>query len=541
MNIRKIALAASVMAVGAPAFSAVTVGDLQNASNLVVWHSGASASTFSVQEAVISSLCGAGTVNLYGNNASNLSASTWTVDCTSSVAGSPRLLYSKRDDGGSGVGISPLWSGQDVGFMSPVTDDGIGAAENCPASATATITIGSTSVNYFNCTGFATGASATRNVLASLVATDDIVLVDPTWGTSDIEPNKFGYFLNTPVADLDYNGTNDTITATVNAVTQRGLGYLVFGIPVNIVAYQGLQRAQFAVGSSCHPDTAGYDITAFANAANSLACMPSLGSSELRAIYSKGGAIRSVSDFANSAGVGLVAGTFEGRTVNNAIQICRRVDGSGTQAAFNSNVLGYPCDDLGNWLTPETRNTLATPFVHLGSSSGTVENCLESYNNGTTVTSAGVENTGGITAWAFGVQSAEKNAAIGKKYRFIKVDGVAPTLANVHGGDYYHFAQQSLNYVGTLSGSVALAYTAISDALSNPTKLGALGVDHPWGRSGWLADPSGAAPFLTTATVSTTAPVSSYVKRNDAGAANSCAQPKAFKGGTGVFKAIIGL
>ncbi len=538
----------AIAALASPAYAAVSVADLQSGANVVIWHSGASASTFSVQEAVISNLCdnsdsSGKPVNLYGNNADNTKADMWTVECTSvafgGVAAGTKVIYSKRDKGGSGVGVNTLLSGQDVAFMVPISGS---SGQNCPATSGGDVTVGTnTAVHYFNCSAnYNSGAGSVSHVLASLVATDDSVLVKPTYGTSDIEADKFTYALNTPNVDLNLDGTNDTITATVNTLVKAGLGYLVFGLPVNVLMYQDLQRAQFPSGhplfNDCNPSGASYGSIGSTTAnANKAKCLPSLTSAELRSVFMAGGAIRNIGDFQRetayqSGAFTSITGTG---TTSNVIHICRRGNGSGTQASFNANVLGYPCDDLGNWLTPAlgTDGGLVN-FAHAGSDATAVENCLNDFNN---AANASGFNTGtAVKAWAIGIQSSEKNANLANDYRFIAIDGVAPTLANVHAGDYYHFAQQNINYVtGSLSGSRLDVYNTMVTAFANPTKLGNLGVDQPFGRSGWLAAPAASGTNAVTATLSNTAPVTTFVKLSGGGLANTCAPPRVFKA-TGV-------
>jgi hypothetical protein len=542
------AAALGLSALSAPAFALVTLADLQaGTSAVVVWHAGASASSQSVQEAAISSLCDqtdsvGKPINLYGNNAANTAADMWTVECTSiavgtNIAAGSRIIYNKRDKGGSGVGTAPLFSQQLVGFMLPVSV----AGGNCPVTETGSITVGGSipNVHYYNCAGFVTGAAAAIHALSDplLAATDDVVTVNLTYGTSDIEPGKFAYALNTPNVDLDLNGTNDAINPAYAGagVTGQPMSYLVFNTPANLLMYQDLQRAQFPTGhplfADCNPAGATYgligDLTANANKAK---CLPSLSSAELRSIFMTSGAVRNIGDFqketAYQSGV-FAAMTGTGTTIT-AIHICRRGNGSGTQAQFNANILGYPCDDVGSWLTPETSGVL-TAFVHNGSDATAVDNCLDDYSNGLNVSGF---NAAAAKGWAIGIQSTEKNLALAKAYRYIAIDGAAPSLVNVHAGDYYDFAQQSLNTsVATPpTGAQLDVKNAMLSAFTNPTKVGNLGQDQPYGRAGWLADPSTSAPNLVTGTLVTTAPVTTFVKKSSTGVPNTCALPAAFKG-----------
>lgn len=558
MNFKQKAVTAAVLTALSGPSLATTVADLQNPANVVIFHAGASASTRSVQEGVVLALCdpSLSTPNVFGNNAAIASADMWTVDCSAksgltNITAGTRIIYNKRDRDGSGVGVKPLIDGQPVGFMAPVED----AAGNCPNSSNISL-VGTVTVNYFNCTGFTTGATGTRQPVGSLAATTDIILAVPQIGTSDIEPSKFTYALNTPAADLNLDGSTATEEPNPNqnnTLTANGVGILVFGVPVNLRMYQDLQRAQFSgdgaggnpdhpLYNDCNPAGANYALASgnaanpnnVADNANLDKCMPSLTRMEISSIYAAGGAIRNIGDFQRETfyGSGAFTALTGTGTTTNAIQICRRANGSGTQAQSNAIYLGYPCDDVGNWLTPETRAVLTT-FVHNNPGSGNVENCLEAYSDGdddgntvaNSTTGIGFDNNTAI-AWAIGVSSLERNANLAKKFRFIKVDGAAPTLLNVHAGDYVQWAQQSIQAVAP-TGAVQGVLSAMTTELSNPTALSALQFAHPFGASGFLATPS--ATNVPPSELNLAAPIATFRRVSGAGATNVCAMPSAFK------------
>jgi hypothetical protein len=544
------AAATGMVALAAPAFSAISVADLQGSTGaVVVWHAGASASTPAVQEAVVSSLCDSTlTVNLYGNNADITKADLWTVECSSSAAAGlattgTKIIYSKRDKNGSGVGVGPILSGQAVGFMNPVSNTS--TAKNCPNTLVSVPkVVGTTTVNYFNCTGLNYGVAGTTSLaLASLTEAVDLVLAPLSWGTSDIEPSKFAFPLNAPTVDLNGDGTPDAISATVNTLTATPLAYLIFNTPVNVLMYQDLQRAQFPSGhpdfNDCNPAGANYGninstVTPTATQqANSAKCMPGLSLSQLRSIFMSSGQIRSIGDMQKESGyhTGTMTAMTGTGTTSTVIHICRRGQGSGTQASFNANIMGYPCDFASDWLTPEVPNAVLAPGVHNGSDATAVENCLNDFNNGA---NASGFNAALAKAWAIGVQSTDKNApdtttnTYTNSYRFIRIDDAQPTLANVHAGEYVHFAQQSINYPNAKpAGDLGKVFDDIVSAFTSPTKLANLDQTHPWGVTAWIAAPS--ATNLPTAVLSFTSPISRFQKVSSGGKGNTCAPPSAYK------------
>lgn len=590
----------------ASAFAPVWPAD-DNIANVVIWHSGATASTSSLQTAVVEAFCdSAQPVDILedarsytvapnpGGATDILKAGVakpdfWSVACrlkaglpgTLATRAGDKLLWSKRDEGGSGVGVGPVAAAYGLGFMKPST----GAGNNCPGND-ATIrnyprTVAGVSTTVWNCNGFAVPVvPALSDPLSEASASADGVRRSPDIGTSDIEPDKFAsvFLENVSSSDFNLNGTRgevgDTLTSyEVGTLTKEGMAQLIFNTPVNLLMYQDLQRAQFPVGhplyNDCNPgSTAGYNTVVtvappLANTnitGNTEKCMPSLTASEIRAIMGTSGAIRKATDFqaeyTSATGI-LTYGTGEYTPLSattiydvadvaatdDTIMVCRRVEGSGTQAQFNAMLLGYPCDPNAadgsvDTLRPEGENLITTPFVVENESSGDVEKCLNDYNDGTnTNTNATNKNTALRKRWAIGVQSLEKNTpsavgVYGSRYRFIKIDGFAPTLVNAHAGDYFDVGQQSLQYRTGALPVVVDAFATLKSFIQDPLKLPALNKVHAFGHSGWLASPS--ATYKPDSRLSLIRPVSWYRRVSyNPSVANTCALPSMFnaKGG----------
>jgi hypothetical protein len=526
-------------------------GDAANgvdpAGRVVIWHSGATASTFSLQTAVVEAFCDpAQAVDILEDARVVGKPDFWSVACigkatlSASLSGK-RILWSKRDEGGSGTGVGPLATGKFIGFMKPST----GAGNNCP-SISSTRVVAGVNANVWNCTNFAVPAT-----FAEADPTSDAVSRVADIGTSDIEPDKFtsAFNLNVPASDFDLDGVRGPVDADdvlaphdATGLIKEGVAQLMFNTPVNLLMYQDLQRAQFPAGhplfNDCNPAGATYgSIANSGDNANREKCMPSLSSSVIRSIFAKGGAVRSSLDFqAESAyGSGVYAeqvATTNGAT-DNSIQICRRVNGSGTQAQFNAMLLGYPCDatldSSIDTLVPESEGPLTT-FVTEGESSGDVEKCANDFNNGTNTS---LKNSALRKRWAISIQSLEKNAPsattglYSNAYRHIKIDGFAPTLVNAHAGQYFDIGQQSLQYKAGAPTITVDAFNALKPFIQDPLKLPALNKTHAFGVSGWLATPS--ATVTPDSKLSFTRPVNWFRRVSSTNVANTCALPSAFK------------
>ncbi len=572
---------------------------------VVIWHAGGNVSTSSMQAAVIDALCNS-LVNYYPidiledarsyiippnpNGATDMEKAGvarpafWSVACTGaggSLSGK-KLIWNTREEGGSGVG--PLALGKPIGFMKPSTPDFttdkylIAWRPNCPGNDG---TSGPTGTNNYTRTillpgGYTVNATVwncvnfTYNLAGGIGATfhegtsyGTGVMRVPDIGTSDIEPDKFttAFSFNVPASDFDLDGVRgptdtDDILAPHDATGLVRIGLvkedeaqLIFGVPVNVLMYQDLQRAQFPSGhplfNDCNPAGSNYgSITTSGFNANQEKCMPSLTANEIRSIFTKGGAIRSSKDFQTEIPYG--SGTYAELTAttngatDNTIHICRYANGLGAQAQTNAIFLGYPCDatiDSGiDTLVPEAESALTT-FVTENQSSTDIEKCLNDFNNGTN--DSGKNNVpAGCTAgncrkrWAIGIQSADKNAPSGagaysNAYRFIKIDGYAPTLVNAHAGDYFDVAQQSLQYKSGAPTVTVDAFTALKPYIQDPLKLPALNKVHSFGTSGWLATPS--ATVTPDSELSFTRPVAWFRRVSSNGVANTCTFPSAFR------------
>src|SRR5262249_18423426 len=97
--------------------------------------------------------------------------------------------------------------------------------------------------------------------------------------------------------------------------------------------------------------------------------------------------------------------------------------------------------------------------------------------------------------WAIGILSTESVGNNGsRKFRFIKVDGSAPTLLNAYLGRWSHVTEQSMQWrrsfdsgLSTTQEGRVLSFIAIN--LGLPRVIAALnsGFVHAWGQGGYLA------------------------------------------------------
>jgi hypothetical protein len=219
------------------------------------------------------------------------------------------------------------------------------------------------------------------------------------------------------------------------------------------------------------------------------------------------------------AGIGVTSGLAD-----DAIYVARRVNTSGTQKTFEALIARTPNGDgafkschvgVDGFVQPDSgtitgdaaaicNSTSASglaPQTFAGSGGGDVSNCLNFHN---------IQNRGAI-----GMQTAETKPGADFAYRYVKVDGAAPTQADMAAGKYTLYADASLNTrtgnSATLGASTnnptaeAPGYSAFVTRLKtdfkNPTIIKLInGADQPFGPSGLMAlMPTGGIPDFTGA------------------------------------------
>jgi hypothetical protein len=369
--------------------------------DIEIFMSGATAQDGNL-ELLFQELCIADTLDVYldNSNPSSLGSAHRAYFCqldSSKVTGlsqsNPKVLLHKRAKGGSAQGVNPVLDEQAIDAMA------INNGGNCVQDG------------------------ANRRYLCRISEPGDLIQKVSDAGVSDVNPEMFRG-VNNPDGSAPVNPLK--VAERMEVVSG---GALVFNTPVTLKLRNALQRAQIEQGR----------LAAGCEGRENTDCMPSLNKHLVASLFTGNigkweeikvvlpdGSSKPLTDYKDPAD-----------TIDPKAHLCRRVNGSGTQAQFNAKFLNTPCTDSA--LAPlETSNKLAGPVVVLNSGSGDVDTCLHDYDQ---ATPGSPTNTTGVTAWAIGIQSTEKNTKQDKAYRFIKIDGSAPTLENASAGQYMDFAE----------------------------------------------------------------------------------------------------
>jgi hypothetical protein len=227
----------------------------------------------------------------------------------------------------------------------------------------------------------------------------------------------------------------------------------------------------------------------------------------------KGGTSKSLTDYA------------DGKTTDSKVYICRRTNGSGTQATINAKILNAPCT-AGALNPAETSNDLAGPIVRLNAGSGDVEKCLVDLNSGTNTSG---QNASATKAWAIGVQSTEKNASNSLAYRFIKVDGEAPTLQNAAAGRYGIAAEVTYQWLktGGPTGDKAKIISRVATDAGKPSIIAGnnTAFKYTWGQGGYLAVSSSGWDVSANGELDLNNPVTPYTHAPSGLSLDNCRVP----------------
>jgi hypothetical protein len=173
--------------------------------------------------------------------------------------------------------------------------------------------------------------------------------------------------------------------------------------------------------------------------------------------------------------------------------------------------------------------------VQYATSLGAVDKCLADFNDGSN-TFFGGSATSPYPAppaktvphgkqWAIGIQTTERNASNGANYRFIAIDGAAPTGFEAYSGHYRLLGNYTLSWNTTDANTVA-ALNAIVTFSQQPSTIAARNIDlsnQSFGQAGYLAlSDNGFQPPLVW---DPTNPVTPYSKVNSSGVPNACIVP----------------
>lgn len=416
------------------------------------------------------------------------------------AAGKANLLIYKRNNGGSAQGVTPVVADTAIDFLK------VDTAANCTVAAAGTV---GTSFTKINC-----NYTAGNPLLANSQK--------PDFGISDVDPIQFQGD-NTP------SGFQPVTKDDVSKLTVKAAATQVFGIAVTKKLRDALQEITFGATNAC----VGSD---------KVDCMPSLGYTQIASIFT--GKLSSWKQLkVGPTGDLFTNASTKNKPVTDRLHICRRTSGSGTGAQLGIKFLNYPCSDVATMPAVSTDTTTGpTPEVvpkaqvHAMSSAGAMSECLAELNSGTDTIGTSFDNstrTNGAR-WAIGIQGTELNANLASDWRFVKIDGVEPSLDKVVKGRYRDWVELTFQYnnAHVFDSSEKQIVDELIKESGNPMVMAAtnLAAVHPWGQAGFLATPQ-ANTAIDSGLVNYAKPVNPFSHGTTDAATNNCRMPAIYNPG----------
>lgn len=459
-------------------------------------------------------LCVPGSLDVYDGTVNGVSQRAYF--CTTSDAvtfnsntvipsGSEIVIY--KEAGGSSQGAQPVANNTTRAFIS-MTAVAAGASgintTACTANGGAPITIAASG-----------DLSSYRKYEGCNTANNNQV---PTIGISDIEPALLGQS-----------------AAVVSRLTANSVASLVWGVPVSKAFRDALQVKQ-----------------GLTQGAEDEANMPSLSKAIVSSAYAGENGFTSWNSLlVDNAGAAPSAWTGITAPSNYDIYVCRRGTGSGTQRSFQLYFLNSGCTTGAATFVPSSPSsnsgtlwvdtTHGTQRVFSGTGAEDVLACMnyQQSQNRWAIGVLGTETSYGDPTGGAG------NGSL-REHRFIKVDGVAPTLLNTSAGRYPYYSEQSINVPNAVSANnianqpddeeglvgYLLAnlgnpsvVSSVNEAFQQGTPTGASPNLHPFGDAGYLALNTGGfnPTYPMTATNVRNNPVAAFSKQ--VGALANCKSP----------------
>ncbi len=367
-------------------------------------------------------LCVAGSLDIYRSTDQlhRLAFCTASAALPAAIRGK-RLAIFKASSDGSGAGIAPLVRASSLVPFFQVPSGG-GTLAGCPGVVIAASGMFAAHTRHDAC-----------DVLTQLMT--------PDAGLSDLEPDAFqGAF-------------SPNLTATeLNALTAQGVAAVLYGVPVTQGLRDRLQALSFPLANPCNPSNASYRANA-----DSEACMPNLTTAQLQSLMT--GRRTSLCDFASpsTAGVNLCTVTTPAYPTplasSGAIYLCRRtfngnladgsllVRSSSVQIAYESRLVGQGCAAASQSFLTAISDPLHTSE---SSTPAGVIACLNSHD--------------AADRGALGVLSTQFKPLASDKWRFVRLNGYAPTLLNAAKSNYDFFSEPTMQWrAASIAGLSALA------------------------------------------------------------------------------------
>ncbi|MEQ1622066.1 MAG: hypothetical protein ABL919_11710, partial [Methylococcales bacterium] len=476
-------------------------------ADLVIYTSGGAAQDQAISKVVSTALAASGSLDTFSDTTSATSTTiggrwqafyfTGKSDLGTGLAGK-KIILVKRSYGAAGYGVVPLFANNGEGLaLENLNIEGTQATDwevDGTAGKKWKAVINQASANKF-----------LKKVVSDggFLGVDPAILLQP--GTENYPEQVNEISTGQPEANWP-----DTLNATPEGFTLVSTGGLVYGVAVTQDLYKVLQVAQKRAGSLPSTVTVGhYSDPAIPNLSRNLLASILAGKiaswEQVKIVDKDTKTAVALTDQSILTEAG-VAAPFKNVDGKSPVGVGRRNKGAAIGAVAYAKFLNYPGTANANkpaGNTASAEDDVAAPVVKSPGGAGATDNLLIDWNNGTNVSGL---NSKSLKIWGVAVNSGDRNpgttadgATPGKPWRYVKIDGFAPTIENVAAGVYPHWAEGVVLYRTSKSTDPQWAdksklLKTFADNLGSPTIAKDVNSTLPYGVTGIFAttkDPRG--------------------------------------------------
>ncbi|TAN49950.1 MAG: hypothetical protein EPN21_10340 [Methylococcaceae bacterium] len=522
------------------------------APNLTIRLSGAVAQTKAYTEAVTNTLAAPNSLDTFndvdavtGSVGSNWTAHYFTGNSNlgSGLAGK-KILLLRRTRGGSGYGVVPL-----IGNI-PLEHLNIAGLPASAWSADGSKAWKQT-ISAENADTYLTKKASDGGV----IAVDPNILLKP--GTENYPDQQIELTTGAPETKWPLNLTKLDTTGN-NGFTVKPTAGLVYGVAVTQDLYEVLQAAQkrtqtlssdVVIGAYSEKDMPSLSRTLIASL-----LAGKIGAWDQIKIVDKtdGDAVKSLLDSDILGDAGVSAPYQEATSGSNLTPVALglRNNGAATSVLAYSVFLNYP--GMANAVPPAAKTAhsaveedAALPIVKQPIIISDTGALLNDWQNGTNILGFNnvADGAGYAKRWGIAINTADKNTSVtaagsgGDPWRYIRIDGYAPTLENVAAGVYPYWSEGVVLYRSSKPSDAQWALKtrlmkALADSLGSPAVAGVVSTTQAWGKTGTFATTTDPRGFSTSIPFNSSSPVVPFSHRSG-GVLHTEIVPVADSGATG--------
>ena len=456
-------LAASVaLLAGSQAAHAITPWQANdgNASNygvpdFVIYTSGGAAQDAAYQQVVLDALAKSGTVDVFQDisatstsNGSRFTAFYFigSSTLTDTALRGKKILLEKRSLGAAGYGVVPLLAHLPLDHLD-IFHTATSKTQATWTNTTQNLTVNGVANTPVPFHAVSITQATSGNFLTSTQSHGGFAGVDTAallYGGTENYPSPVNEVsTGAPTANWNYSLTPDNLSA----VTRLPTGGLVYGVGVTLDFYKVLQAAQIADGTLPATTTIGsYDVNSLPSLSRNFLAQLLAGevTSWSNVKINAGGTAKALNDASILTAAGVSAPT------SYKVAVGRRNTGAAIGAVAYAKLLNYPYAESSvppAQPTPDTTNAenASAPLVKSPTGASNTQDLLLDWQAGTN--NSGLNHVSGAKYWGLAINSADRNNAVtaagtgGKAWRYIKIDGYAPTIENVAAGNYPYWAE----------------------------------------------------------------------------------------------------